>query len=371
MNSWKRSRDFASQNMEDDTALMKEAIALARQGLGRTAPNPPVGALVVKDGEIAGKGFHPKAGMPHAEIYALQAAGLRARDATLYVTLEPCNHHGRTPPCTQAIIEAGIGRVVIGTVDPNPKVAGRGIERLQGSGLEVTAGVCRDEADDLISWYATWLKEGRPYVILKAAITLDGRIAASSGDSRWISSEESRTVVHELRDHVDGIIVGVGTVVKDDPLLTCRIEGGRDPMRIILDTDFAVPAASKCLGEGSLVFTAKPQDSRPEITERGAKVVWLEPDAAGMLPWEQVLAHLGGSGLHAVMVEGGSSVYTSLLESRCVDKLMVFIAPKILGSGIPLVSRDSPEGIAQSLRLVITEVKRSGPDILVEAVLEG
>jgi diaminohydroxyphosphoribosylaminopyrimidine deaminase/5-amino-6-(5-phosphoribosylamino)uracil reductase len=357
--------------MKNDANFMREAVVLARQGLGRTSPNPSVGALVVKDGNIIGKAFHPKAGMPHAEVYALESAGDQARGATLYVTLEPCDHHGKTPPCTQAIIKAGISRVVIGTIDPNPKVAGRGIERLRSSGIEVTVGIGQDQADDLIAWYATWLKKGRPYVILKAAITLDGRIATLSGDSRWISSEESRALVHELRNHMDGVIVGIETVVKDDPLLTCRIEGGRDPLRIILDTDYKISPAAKCLGEGSLLFTAKPEDSRPEIAEMGVKVIRLEADATGILPWEQVLTHLGSLGLHAVMVEGGSSVYTSLLETGCVDKIMVFIAPKILGGGVPLVDRGSPESIAQSLRLVITDVRRSGPDILVEAVLEG
>ena len=349
---------------------MKEAIALARQGLGRTAPNPPVGALVVKDGYIIGKGFHPKAGMPHAEVYALESAGEEARGATLYVTLEPCDHIGRTPPCTQTVIKAGISRVVVGCVDPNPKVSGKGIERLRSSGIGVEIGVCKDEARELIAWYSTWLREKRPYVILKAAITLDGRIAASNGDSRWISSPESRALVHELRNHADGVLVGISTVRHDDPMLTCRIEGGRDPLRIVLDAGFEAPVEAKCLGEGSLLFTAKHQYSRPEIAGKGTEVVMIDADASGMLPWDQVLSHLGTMGLHAIMVEGGSGVYTSLLRSGFIDKLMIFIAPKILGGGIPLVDMGPTESIAQSLNLLITGMKRIGADILVEAVRE-
>jgi diaminohydroxyphosphoribosylaminopyrimidine deaminase/5-amino-6-(5-phosphoribosylamino)uracil reductase len=356
--------------MDQDSVYMQEAITLAKQGLGRTAPNPPVGAVVVKDGCIVGKGFHPGAGMPHAEVYALDSSGDLAGGATLYVTLEPCNHHGRTPPCTEAVIRAGISRVVIGCVDPNLKVSGKGIERLRASGIRVDVGVCEEEAKDLITWYASWLRTSRPFVILKAAVTLDGRIAAAGGDSRWISSEESRMLVHELRDRVDGVLVGIGTVKNDDPLLTCRMEGGRDPLRIILDPEFEIAPEAKCLGEGSLLFTARPHDSRPEVTEQGTKVIRVEPDASGMLPWDRVLAHLGGMGLHAVMVEGGNGVYSSLLRSGLVDKLMIFIAPKILGGGIPLASLGSPESIAQSVKLVITGVRRTGTDILAEAVLE-
>ncbi len=181
-----------TETMDQDIFFMNEAIALARLSLGRTAPNPSVGALVVKDGQVVGRGFHPKAGKPHAEVYALAEAGDNARGAALYVTLEPCNHFGKTPPCTEAIINAGISRVVVGTLDPNPIVAGKGIERLKEAGIVVDVGICEEECNDLIAWYAFWLVNGRPYVILKAAITLDGCVATATGDSQWISSEESR-----------------------------------------------------------------------------------------------------------------------------------------------------------------------------------
>jgi diaminohydroxyphosphoribosylaminopyrimidine deaminase/5-amino-6-(5-phosphoribosylamino)uracil reductase len=253
------------EEMDKDTTFMNDAIALARQAIGRTAPNPSVGALVVKDGQVVGRGFHPKAGKPHAEVYALAEAGDNARGAALYVTLEPCNHYGKTPPCTEAIIKAGISRVVVGTLDPNLIVAGKGVERLKDAGIMVDVGVCAQGCNDLIAWYAFWLMHGRPYVILKAAITLDGRIATATGDSQWISSEESKNYMHELRNQVDGLIVGMGTVLKDDPLLTCRIEGGRDPMRIILDPQLDIPERAKCLGHGSIVFTTKSPADRKSV----------------------------------------------------------------------------------------------------------
>jgi diaminohydroxyphosphoribosylaminopyrimidine deaminase / 5-amino-6-(5-phosphoribosylamino)uracil reductase len=359
------------EKMDKDTIFMNEAISLARQAIGRTAPNPSVGALVVKDGRVVGRGFHPQAGKPHAEIYALEEAGEHAHGAVLYVTLEPCAHFGKTPPCTDAVMKAGISRVVVGAVDPNPIVAGKGIERLKRAGITVDVGACAQECTDLIAWYAFWIRNSRPYVILKAAITLDGRVASSTGDSQWISSEESRRHVHELRNRVDGLIVGIGTVLKDDPLLTCRIEGGRDPMRIVLDPQFEIPADAKCLGDGSLVFTAGSSAARPEITARGPEIVRIKADPAGLLPWASLLEHLGKMGLHCVMVEGGSGIYSSLLRSGLVDKLLFFIAPKILGGGLPLVDWGSPSRIADSLKVVITKVGLSGGDIIAEGKLGG
>lgn len=350
---------------------MNEAIALARQALGRTAPNPSVGAVVVKDGQVVGRGFHPGAGMPHAEVYALRESGERARGADIYVTLEPCNHHGRTPPCTEAIIGAGITRVVAGTLDPNPVVAGKGIERLEAAGIRVDTGVCQEECRDLILWYGTWMEKKRPYVILKAAITLDGRIASATGDSQWISSEESRAYVHELRNRVDGVVVGSGTIGSDDPLLTCRMEGGRDPMRIILDPGLQTRLTAKCLGEGTVIFTLRQDDARSDLLDTGTRVIRMDPDASGMIPWSAALGCLGTMGLHAVMVEGGSGVYSSLLKSGFVDKVLIFVAPRILGGGIPLVDWGRPERIADALRLVITRTGMMGGDILVEGVLGG
>ncbi|HQP30528.1 MAG TPA: bifunctional diaminohydroxyphosphoribosylaminopyrimidine deaminase/5-amino-6-(5-phosphoribosylamino)uracil reductase RibD, partial [Deltaproteobacteria bacterium] len=214
---------------------MLQALEQARKGLGRTAPNPPVGAVIVKAGRIIGEGFHPAAGQPHAEIFALKSCKEDPKGATLYVTLEPCRHFGKTPPCTRAIIAAGLRRVVIATRDPNPIMAGKGRQELVDAGIEVVSGVCEDEARDLIRWYTHWMMHKRPFVMVKAAVTLDGRIAAAGGDSKWISSEASRKKVHVWRNEFDAVLVGIGTVIKDDPLLTCRIEGGRDPLRVIID----------------------------------------------------------------------------------------------------------------------------------------
>lgn len=354
---------------DQDITFMQEAVSLARRALGRTAPNPSVGAVVVKGGRVVGRGFHPKAGMPHAEVYALEEAGDKAKGATLYVTLEPCSHHGRTPPCTDAVIGAGISRVVAGTLDPNPIVAGRGIERLRSAGIVVDTGVMEDECRELIAWYACWMEKKRPFVILKAAITIDGRIAAVTGDSQWISSEESRAYVHELRNRVDGVVAGIGTVVHDDPLLTCRMEGGRDPVRIILDPGLEIPSGARCLGGGTVVFARTPEGSRPDLQARGVKVVAVEESSPGILSWAAMLEHLGRSGLHSVMVEGGSGVYSSLLESGLVDRLLIFIAPRILGGGIPLAVRDRVTRIADALPLVIEKVSLMGGDIFVEGRL--
>jgi diaminohydroxyphosphoribosylaminopyrimidine deaminase/5-amino-6-(5-phosphoribosylamino)uracil reductase len=354
---------------DQDIAFMSEAVVLARRAVGRTAPNPSVGAVVVQDGRIVGRGFHPRAGLPHAEVYALDEAGDKARGATLYVTLEPCNHQGRTPPCTEAVIRAGIARVVAGALDPNPLVAGRGFERLKAAGVQVDVGVLADECRDLIAWYAHWMEKKRPFVIMKAAITLDGRIAAATGDSAWISSEESRAYVHELRNRVDGVMVGIGTVAHDDPLLTCRMEGGRDPVRIILDPGLDTPPGARCLGEGTIVFTNGPEDARPDLTARGVKVVAVEQSSPGVLSWPLMLEYLGSAGLHSVMVEGGSGVYTSLLESGLVDRLLLFIAPMVLGGGIPLVDRGAPARVADALRVVIDRISLVGGDICAEGRL--
>jgi len=344
---------------------------LARQGLGRTAPNPPVGAVIVKDGRVVGSGFHPAAGQPHAEIFALKACKEDPRGATLYVTLEPCCHFGKTPPCTRAIIEAGMKRVVIATLDPNPVVAGKGRQELMDSGIEVCPGVGEDEAKKLIRWYTHWMHHKRPFVMVKAATTLDGRIAAAGGDSKWISSEASRLRVHTWRNEFDAVLVGIGTVLKDDPLLTCRIEGGRDPLRIIIDPELQIPAQALCLGERCLVLTAVKPEKRPDLAASGTKIVHLDAMAQGMLDWEAVLAHLGSLGLHSLMVEGGGGIYSSLLKTDLVDQVRIFLAPKLLGGGIPIIDWGKPQRIDQALGLVVQEVGMIGGDVLITAHREG
>jgi len=357
--------------MNDDSRFMKMAVSLAMQGLGRTAPNPPVGAVIVRESEVVGEGFHPKAGKPHAEIFAIGAAGDRARGATLYVTLEPCSHYGRTPPCTEAIIAAGIKRVVIGSVDPNPVVSGNGISILRSKGIDVDIGIEEDETGRLIRWYSKWMAERRPYVIVKAAMTLDGKIAASSGDSKWISSEESRRLVHGIRNHADAILVGIGTVLMDDPLLTSRIPGGRDPLKVIIDRDLIIPKTAKCLGDNTLIITSAASAERPELSGAGVSIARIELNAANRFEWKDVLDYIGGLGLHAVLVEGGSAILSDIIRAGLVDELKVFVAPKLLGGGVPIVDWGDSERIADSCRLVITGLTRVGTDVLIEAAPEA
>ncbi len=232
-----------------DVAFMKKAVNLARKGLGRTSPNPMVGAVVVRKGIVVGQGFHQKAGGPHAERIALAQAGGKARGATLYVNLEPCNHFGRTPPCTQAILESGIKKVVFGMTDPNPTVKGGGAAWLRSQGIDLVQGVLEEECRRLNEVYVKWITTGLPFVILKAAVSLDGRIATRTGDSKWISNEHSRLLVHRIRNQVDGVLVGIGTVVKDDPLLTVRLSRGkiRDPLRIVIDPRLRISKKARIL----------------------------------------------------------------------------------------------------------------------------
>jgi diaminohydroxyphosphoribosylaminopyrimidine deaminase/5-amino-6-(5-phosphoribosylamino)uracil reductase len=353
----------------DDVAYMKKAIELGRKGLGRTAPNPPVGAVIVKDGRIIGEGFHPKAGMPHAEIYALNSCSENPDGSTLYVTLEPCCHHGKTPPCTDAIIKAGIKRVVYAVNDPNPVVACNGIQTLTNARIEVLSGLCSKEAGELFEWYSKWMKTGLPFVTLKAAMTIDGYIAASNADPKWISSEESRQYVHELRNRMDGVLVGIGTVITDNPLLTCRIDDSRDPMRIIIDKKLEIPSDAKCLGDKCIIITAATID-RPDITNTGAKVIRTVLNKDELFDWQEIFKLLGDMGIHSVLVEGGSSIISSLLKTSTVDKITLFIAPKILGSGIKLVSWDKTSSIDDALNLVIDNVQTIGGDIMIEARLK-
>ncbi len=286
---------------DQDIAFMSEAVVLARRAVGRTAPNPSVGAVVVQDGRIVGRGFHPRAGLPHAEVYALDEAGDKARGATLYVTLEPCNHQGRTPPCTEAVIRAGIARVVAGALDPNPLVAGRGFERLKAAGVQVDVGVLADECRDLIAWYAHWMEKKRPFVIMKAAITLDGRIAAATGDSAWISSEESRAYVHELRNRWTASWWASARWPTTTP---CSLpHGGREGP----GADHPGPRArhaSGCQvpGRGNHRVHERTGGCQARSHRPGVKVVAVEQSSPGVLSWPLMLEYLGSAGLHSVMV---------------------------------------------------------------------
>lgn len=354
--------------------LMQKAIVLARQGFGLTAPNPPVGAVLVRDGQIVGEGFHPAAGQPHAEVFALRAAGARAQGADLYVTLEPCCHQGRTGPCTEAIIDAGVSRVFVGAQDPNPLVAGRGLECLRGAGIDVVIDILRHECHQLIAPFAKHVTTGLPYVVLKSAMTLDGQTATLSGDSKWISSEASRNLVHQLRNQVDAILVGSGTVIADDPKLTTRLaEGGRDPVRIIMDGRLRT-------SPDAAVFTQSSQARTLLVTSHVHAEVALRPfrqpgveiltvaESAGKLDLPAAMKSLAGRhNLHYILLEGGGILGGAMLRTGLVDRVMLFIAPKLLcGQGRGLLTGAGVDRMADALTLKHLDARKVDADILLE-----
>lgn len=324
--------------MKSDQDFMRRALELAALARGKTSPNPLVGAVVVKDGVIVGEGYHRKAGTPHAEVIALREAGLRAKGADLYVSLEPCCHYGRTPPCTKAIIEAGIKRVVVACEDPNPLVAGKGIEILRQAGITVDVGVLREEARRLNEVFFKYITTGRPFVTLKAAMSLDGKIATFTGDSKWITGEQARQYAHQMRAEHDAVMVGIGTVLADDPLLTVRLPGeDRRPLRVIVDSRLRIPLESR------IVLTAKEfptvvaavrhegnQGKKKSLEERGVEV-WELPADRGRVDLKALLSELGKREVTSVLLEGGATLNASALEAGVVDKFVFFIAPKIIG----------------------------------------
>jgi diaminohydroxyphosphoribosylaminopyrimidine deaminase/5-amino-6-(5-phosphoribosylamino)uracil reductase len=356
---------------------MKSALRLAQKGLGRTSPNPMVGALVVRKGVVVGRGFHQMAGGPHAERVALDQAGEKARGATLYVNLEPCNHFGRTPPCTRLIAERGVKKVILGMADPNPKVKGGGTEWLRSRGIEVISGVLEPECRRLNEFFIKWAVTGLPFVILKAAISLDGRIATRTGDSKWISNEHSRLWVHRKRNEVDGILVGIGTVVKDDPLLTVRLPKGkiRDPLRIVIDPRLLIPPEARILNDNgrTLIITGTrvPAGKRKRLESKGTEILSLT-EREGRIPIKELLAELGRRDLTSLLVEGGAEVYASFLNEGQVDKLVLFIAPLLIGGqkAKGLIGGMGADKITEAVRLKEMRFRSWDGDILVEAYPE-
>jgi diaminohydroxyphosphoribosylaminopyrimidine deaminase/5-amino-6-(5-phosphoribosylamino)uracil reductase len=354
----------------DDLVWMHRALALAEQGLGYVEPNPLVGAIVVRDGQIIGEGWHQRYGGPHAEVHALAAAGDAARGATLYVTLEPCCHHGKTPPCTDAVLHAGIARVVAAMEDPFPKVAGKGATILRAASVAVEIGVCEAEARRLNAPYLTLLGKGRPYLHAKWAMTLDGKIATRTGDSKWISNQASRQIVHALRGRMDAIVVGIGTVLADDPQLTARPPGPRTATRIVLDSRCRLPVTS-CLARTAretptLVATteAASTDTAGELQRLGCEVLHL-PAVEGMPDVAALLAELGRRRFTNVLVEGGGAVLGSFLDAHAIDEVHVFLAPVLAGGA----DARTPVGgvgvarIADALRLANCRVEMIEGDV--------
>ncbi|MBN1336415.1 MAG: bifunctional diaminohydroxyphosphoribosylaminopyrimidine deaminase/5-amino-6-(5-phosphoribosylamino)uracil reductase RibD [Deltaproteobacteria bacterium] len=342
---------------------MARCLELGRLGEGRTAPNPMVGAVVVRDGEVVGEGWHERAGAPHAEIVALDAARDRARGATLYVNLEPCCHWGRTPPCVDAILRAGVARVVAGMVDPNPLVNGRGIAALEAGGVTVEVGVLEEACRALNAGFLLAITAGRPRIVLKAATTLDGRIATESGESRWITGEEARRHGHRMRDLHDAVLVGSGTVLADDPRLDCRIPGGRDPVPVVLDTHLGVPATARVFqrGRGTLVYATR----LPAASDHPATVVRV-PEGPSGVDLGSVLHDLVERGVHTVLVEGGGRVHRSFLEARLADRVLLYLAPKILAGGPSWVAGPGVDDLASAWGLKVAGVERLGSDLLID-----
>ena len=348
---------------------MKLALNLARSAEGQTSPNPLVGAICVKEGQIIGTGAHLKAGTPHAEVHALGMAGTESKGADLYVTLEPCAHKGKTPPCTDLIISSGIRRVFIASIDRFPSVNGKGIELLKAAGIEVITGILQEEAEQLNRAFFHFVKHGKPYVTLKAAATLDGRLSTQTGDSKWITSEASRTDVHHLRHTHDAILVGVQTVLHDNPFLTTRLpHGGKNPIRIILDRHLRTPETANVITDGvveTIIFTLDSVKIEPAFL--AYPLVTIESISEEVDFLEEVLTRLANKGIMTLFVEGGSRVHTSFINAQLADELYLYMAPQLIGNGSSLFMDETRNLMAESENLRFIDVQKIGDDIRLHA----
>ncbi len=363
--------------MKEDEKFMRRAIALAEQGVGWTAPNPMVGAVIVKDGRVIGEGYHRKCGELHAERNALAALTEPAKGATMYVTLEPCCHHGRTPPCTEAILEHGIARVIIGSRDPNPLVSGKGVETLRAHGIAVEQDVLRSECDALNPEFFHFILTGRPYVVMKYAMTLDGKIASHTGVSQWITGETARAHVHRLRGRFAAILAGIGTVLADDPMLNCRLPGAHQPVRVIVDSHLRIPLDSQlCRTAGQyptvVAYAVCSEDRVRALNALGVRAVCL-PGADGRVDLRALMDWLGQEKLNSVLIEGGGQLHEAALRAGVVNHVCAYVAPKLLGGAeaktpVEGLGADTPDGAAQLSGLQVTQL---GGDLLLEYDLTG
>jgi len=365
-----------NENESADKFFMKIALREARKGLGRTSPNPAVGAVLVKEGKIISKGYHKAYGLPHAEVEALQKAGSQASGATLYVTLEPCNHYGKTPPCTQAIIKSGVKRVVIGMKDPNPFVEGGGAEFLRKHGIEVKEGVLEQECFELNKNFVKFVTKGVPFVAIKVAMTLDGWIATRTGHSKWITNEASRNFVHRLRDIVDAVLVGVGTVISDNPMLNTRLKRkkGKDPLKVIIDPHLRIPIDCNVLKnkpEKAIIVVGKGAVSKEKIDrfkkETGADVIECAFKEGKELDLKQMLLLLAKKNITYLLIEGGSKTIGSFIRQRCVDEFFIFKAPKLIGGsdGIPMAYGKGVESMDKAIQIKVLKIRRFQDDLLI------
>ena len=353
---------------------MKRAIYLAGKGKGEVNPNPLVGAVIVKDGEIIGEGYHKKLGGKHAEINALDSCKEKAKGGILYVNLEPCTHYGKTSPCVDRIIEEGISEVFISMKDPNPEVYGRGIKKLRENGIKVYIGLLEEESKRLNEIFIKHMKSEYPFIVLKGGISLDGKIATKTGESMWITGEKSRNHAHGLRDKYSGILVGIETVIKDNPRLTCRIENGKNPVRIVLDSNLRIPINSKILKKQdsgkTIIATLKNSNSekKQKLSEMGIKVIEIEEER-GRINLKKLFKRLKDMDIDSILIEGGGTVNYSLLESDLIDKLYLYIAPKIIGGkdSKNFVAGEGVDELDKSFNFNIENIQSLGEDILLEA----
>jgi diaminohydroxyphosphoribosylaminopyrimidine deaminase/5-amino-6-(5-phosphoribosylamino)uracil reductase len=365
----------------NDELYIKRAIKLAAKAQGMTNPNPLVGAIIVKNDKLISEDFHKKAGGPHAEVLAIEKAGKNVKGSTLYVNLEPCCHtEKRTPPCIKAIINAGIKRVIIGIKDPNPKVSGRGILELQKAGIKVNSGILEDEAQRLNESYIKYITTGKPFVTLKIAMTLDGKIATPEGQSRWITDEKARRMVHRLRSHVDAIMTAIGTVKADDPQLTARVKGGKNPRRIVIDPHLEMPIYAQILHipPETIIITRRSaasnqlsavMEKKKILSNKGIKFITYDGENVN-LNW--LMKRLGELEITSVLIEGGSSLNAHALEDGIVDKVIFFIAPVIIGGreSFPAVGGKSYKKLEEAYRIVDTKIRRIGADFLIEGYIK-
>ena len=356
---------------------MELALTLALKGKGTVSPNPIVGAVIVKDGRIIGEGYHQKYGEGHAEVNAFKNASEDVKGATMYVTLEPCSHYGKTPPCAEKIVEKKIKKVVIGTLDPNPLVSGRGVKILQDAGIEVESGILNDKCIKINEIFMKYIVKKEPFVVMKSAMSLDGKIATAAGESKWITGEESRRNVHVLRKELSAIMVGVETVIKDDPELTCRIENGINPIRIVVDSTLRIPIDSKIIKTADKVktiiaTTKKAEKNTIEILEDyGVQIIIADTNKEGRVDLKDLMKKLGEAKIDSILLEGGAKLNFSALEEGIVDKVQIYIAPKIIGGE----NAKGPVGglgidkLEQAFKLKEITYKTVGEDILIEGYI--
>lgn len=356
---------------------MMECLHLAQKGGGYVSPNPMVGAVLVKNGKVIGRGYHKYFGGPHAEVNAIRSASTSVAGATLYVNLEPCNFYGKTPPCTDLIIKSKIKKVIVGTLDPNPFVAGKGVRQLRKNGIEVVTGVLEQECRKLNEAFFKFITTHLPFVTLKIAQTLDGKIADITGKSKWLTNKKSRTIVHTLRSQYDAVLVGAGTVNKDNPQLTVRNVKGRNPLRVIIDRHFTVnPNAKVFSGESpTIIFTSERQLRKNrtkgmKLEKRGVEIIPMNDSKNGAYNLKKVLSTLGSRGIASVLVEGGATIFSMFLDQQLADKLIIFIAPKIFGGGLPAFSKLHPKRLGKEIQVSNISVQKIDDDVLIEAYLQ-